>query len=156
MIRASHITTMAVLLAGPIFGQSLPPEDWFNRAAKEYVKQDKTLALRTLDRALQEHPGDPRLLRLAEELLKEQDQQQQQPQPQQSQDQQQDKQDQQNDGGQQQQKQEQRNDKPEGGRISPQDAKRILDALDRQERDTQDKVRERQRPVPRTPADKDW
>ena len=52
------------------FAQSTTAEAYFNQASKEYVKQDKMQALRTLDHALQQYPGDPRLLKLAEELVK--------------------------------------------------------------------------------------
>lgn len=151
------------------------PMDYFNLAAKQYVKEDKMSALRTLDQGLQQHPQDARLRKLATELLKEQQQQQQQ----QQQDQQ--KQDQQKDGsskpdqskgGQDQQKQQQQSDQqqadpsqerkqgeqkqPRPGEIAPQDAKRILDALDRQEQEVQSKMRQRQQPTPKVPVDKDW
>lgn len=179
--------------------QSASPEEWFNKAAHQYVKEDRMAALRTLDQALAQHPGDARLLRLAEELLKENEQdpkeQQQQEQEQQQQDQQ-DQQDQKNgnegkdeqdkdqedgrskDGDQRKDQQEPSSQDPEKGneqqpdqgkeeelkgsqqapkdRISPQDAKRMLEALDRQERLTLEKARERERPVKRSTTDKDW
>lgn len=148
------------------------PMDYFNLAAKQYVKEDKMTALRTLDQGLQHHPQDPRLRQLATELMKEQQQQQQQQQKQQ---------DEQNDGsskseqgndGQDPRKQEEGNDQqrtkppqenrtgdpkqPRPGEIAPQDAKRILDALDRQEQQVQSKMRQKQQPAPKTPVDKDW
>ncbi len=170
MMQIPNITSLVlILLNGVVFAQSTPSEEWFNQAAKQYIKEDKGAALRTLDQALREHPGDARLLSLAEELLKEQQQDQQQPRPQ---DQQQkdggedqpqqgnDGQDQQGppkeDGGDRNEPRDTQGEKPAPGRIAPQDAKRILDALDRQEKDTQEKVRARQRPTQRTPTDKDW
>jgi hypothetical protein len=170
-IRTHSLAVLLVLIAGYAQAQTASAEDYFNRAAREYVKQDKGSALRTLNKGLKEHPGDARLLKLAEELLKEQDQQDQQQAQQQEQNKQDDKQDggkdQQQDQGQQkedqqagreQERQEQRSEQQgqQTGRISPQDAQRMLDAMDRQEKDVQEKVRVKQRPVQRTPIDKDW
>lgn len=147
--------------------QTATAEDYFNQAAKQYVKEDKVSALRTLDKGLQEHPGDARLLKLADDLLKDdQDQQQQEGQ---GQDGQQDQQGQ--DGGKDDERtgeehrdterpgspqQGHEQQKPAPGRISPQDAQRLLDAMDRQEKGVQDKVRTTQRPVQRSPIEKDW
>lgn len=146
------------------------PMDYFNLAAKQYVKEDKMSALRTLDQGLQQHPQDARLRKLATELLKEQQQQQQQ----QEQDKPEDgrSKEEQSKGGQEQQKQEQQAEQqqseqskerkpgdpgqPRPGEIAPQDAKRILDALDRQEQQVQSRMRQRQQPAPKVPVDKDW
>lgn len=165
-------------------GQDVTADAYFNRASKEYVKQDKMQALRTLDEALQKYPGDPKLLKLAEELVKEEEKKQQQQQQQQDQQDQQQKdqekkdqekkdqqQDQQKD---QQQKEEQqkeqqqqqeraqedpkdgRKGKPQPGSIAPQDALRMLDALERSEKDVQEKVRAKRRPAVRRTIEKDW
>jgi Ca-activated chloride channel family protein len=149
------------------------PMDYFNLAAKQYVKEDKMSALRTLDQGLQQHPQDARLRKLATELLKEQQQQQQQ-QQQQEQDKPEDgrSKEEQSKGAQVQQKQEQQAEQqqseqskerkpgdpgqPRPGEIAPQDAKRILDALDRQEQQVQSRMRQRQQPAPKVPVDKDW
>jgi Ca-activated chloride channel family protein len=149
------------------------PMDYFNLAAKQYVKEDKMSALRTLDQGLQQHPQDARLRKLATELLKEQQQQQQQ-QQQQEQDKPEDgrSKEEQSKGAQEQQKQEQQAEQqqseqskerkpgdpgqPRPGEIAPQDAKRILDALDRQEQQVQSRMRQRQQPAPKVPVDKDW
>lgn len=144
------------------------PMDYFNLAAKQYVKQDKMSALRTLDQGLQQHPQDARLRKLATELMKEEQQQQQQ--QQQDQDQNDSSKPQQGKNGQDQRKEEkpadrqqgdgskeqQDGDQPRPGEIAPQDAKRILDALDRQEQHVQSKMRQRQQPAPKVPVDKDW
>jgi hypothetical protein len=145
------------------------PMDYFNLAAKQYVKEDKMSALRTLDQGLQQHPQDARLRKLATELLKEQQQQQQQ-----EQDKPEDgrSKEEQSKGAQVQQKQEQQAEQqqseqskerkpgdpgqPRPGEIAPQDAKRILDALDRQEQQVQSRMRQRQQPAPKVPVDKDW
>ena len=146
------------------------PLDHFNEAARQYVKQDKISALRTIDAGLRKFPDDARLRKLAEELLKEeQQQQQQQDQQQQQQDKQQqdqqqsggqkDRQEEKKDGPEQQDQQRDGNEgtpKPKPGEIAPQDAKRILDALDRQEQQVQSKLRQRQQPAPKVPVDKDW
>ena len=166
LLRYMILLAASVLGRNALVAQTASAEDYFNRAAKQYVKEDKVNALRTLDKALQEHPGDARLLKLAEELLKE-DQQQQQQQAQEKnkegeeekkdgseQEKPQDGDDQKPDRGDEEKKSDQR--KPQPGKISQQEAERILDAMDRQEKEVQEKVRNRVRPTPRTPIDKDW
>ena len=168
MVRTVHL--LALLLTVAVSqAQTTSAEEFFNRAARQYVKEDKLAALKTLDKGLQAYPGDARMLKLAEELLKEQQQQQQAQQQQQKQQdeqqkkeeqkQQQAQQDQQKKEQQEQEEQGERKDgerKPQPGRIAPQDAERILDALERQEQGTQDKVRARMRPVQRRRIEKDW
>jgi len=174
-----NITRIIVLIVALFVGhtvalaQTASADDYFNRAAKQYVKEDKLSALRTLDKGLQQYPGDARLLKLAEELLKEEQPQQQPSQQQQEQQEQEEKKEEQgqdqkpdegakeedkkDDGGQGDQREEPNNKpKPQPGRISPQEAERMLDAMNRQEKEVQDKVRNRQRPTPRTPIEKDW
>lgn len=168
MVRTVHL--LALLLTVAVSqAQTTSAEEFFNRAARQYVKEDKLAALKTLDKGLQAYPGDARMLKLAEELLKEQQQQQQAQQQQQKQQdeqqkkeeqkQQQAQQDQQKKEQQEQEEQGERKDgerKPQPGRIAPQDAEHILDALERQEQGTQDKVRARMRPVQRRRIEKDW
>jgi Ca-activated chloride channel homolog len=186
MLRTTLPILCLLATLGPLFGQDATALDYFNQASKAYVKQDKATALRTIDQGLRSHPGDARLLKLAEELIKEDDKQQQQDQQQQQQQQkqqdeqkkEQDKQQQngegekkpdengseQNDKDGQRREPEQNNggEQPEQatrqqpGTIAPQDARRMLDALERQEKDVQDKVRARLRPAQRKPIDKDW
>lgn len=178
MNRPIHILVLlaCVSLSIPVMAQQTPASEWYDRAAHAFVKQDKLAALRLLDRGLAEHPDDRKLKDLAEALLKEEKQQQQQ--------QQQDQQQQQGDQGQQDQQQnkdqqaEQRDGKEQEkspgeqqprpsseqqgaqgsapGQIDPKDARRMLDALQRNERDVQLKVRQRMRPAQRIPIDKDW
>lgn len=171
MITARIGVLLAALGCTFVLQAQTSAQDYFNLAAHQYVKQDKVSALRTLDKALKAHPGDARLLKLAEELLKEQQEQQQQQQQQQQNDQQQKDQQQQDqpqkdqpqNGNDTQQNPQGRDDRdqqrssgPQESRIAPQDAQRMLDAMDRQERAVQEKVRQKQRPVPRTPIEKDW
>ena len=60
----------AALMAYGAMAQEVTADAYFNQASREFVKVDKMTALRTLDRGLQAYPGDPKLLKLAEELLK--------------------------------------------------------------------------------------
>jgi hypothetical protein len=171
-----HLIAIMAMMAlgwcnGPLCAQTASAREWFDRAAQEFVQQDKITALRTLDKGLREHPNDPRLTKLAEALLKEDQQQKQQQQQQQqggSDDKQQEQQRQQQQGQdqrsreQQQQQADQRQQGAEGqqraraGQMDPRDAKRLLDALQRGEKDVQQKVRLRQRPAQRITIDKDW
>ncbi len=159
-------TLACLLVSGVSWAQSTSADAYFNQAARQYVKEDKLSALRTLDKGLKAYPGDARMLQLAEELLKQQQQQSQQQQQQAQQEQQQREQQQrdqqQQQGQQEQQAQQQQGERKKGsgeqeaGRIAPKDAERILDALERQEQGTQDKVRARMRPVQRRRIEKDW
>ena len=177
------------LLAGGAMAQEVTAEAYFNQASREFVKVDKMTAMRTVDRGLQAYPGDPKLLKLAEALLKDEEkkqQQQQQQQQEQNKDQQgKDKEKQDQDGKNEQQEQDQgkpedrqqqepqqeKNEPPqqadnsrkeeqrkgeEANNIAPQDAMRMLDALERSEKDIQEKVRLRRRPVTRQNIEKDW
>lgn len=167
--------------------QTTTAEAYFNQASKEYVKQDKMQALRTLDHGLQQYPGDPKLLKLAEELVKEEEKKDQQKQKQEQEKKDQEKQDQekkdqeksqdqkeqekkdQRQAEKDQQKKEQEKQEqaqqgdpkdqkgqPKPGSIAPQDAMRMLDALERSEKDVQEKVRAKRRPASRRTIEKDW
>ncbi|HQV74485.1 MAG: hypothetical protein KBA60_03180 [Flavobacteriales bacterium] len=161
-------------------------DGYFNLASKEYVKQDKIQALRTLDKGLAQYPGDPKLLKLAEELIKEDEKKQQEQEQKQNEDQEkkdqqdQEKNDQQQkeekdkeqeqkeqeqkeqeqkkeqEQGQDGKEQEQQEKKPQPGTIAPQDAMRMLEALDREEQGVQEKVREKLRPSNPQKIEKDW
>lgn len=179
----------AALMAYGALAQDVTADAYFNQASREFVKVDKMTAMRTLDRGLQAYPGDPKLLKLAEELLKDEEKKQQQQQQQQQQDQQgkdKEKQDQQGKNDQQQDQQgkdqkpqdkqqekpsQEKNEQPEQAdnkkkeeqrkgeqtsNIAPQDAMRMLDALERSEKDVQEKVRLRRRPATRQNIEKDW
>ncbi len=171
------------LLAGGAVAQEVTAEAYFNQASREFVKVDKMTAMRTLDRGLQAYPGDPKLLKLAEALLKDEEKKQQQEQNKDQQGKDKEKQDQdgkneqqEQDQGkpedrQQQEPQQEKNEPPqqadnsrkeeqrkgeEANNIAPQDAMRMLDALERSEKDIQEKVRLRRRPVTRQNIEKDW
>ncbi|HRH37410.1 MAG TPA: hypothetical protein PK760_03645 [Flavobacteriales bacterium] len=168
--RASLLIALLLMVHAATAQTTTSADDFFNLAAKQYVKEDKLAALKTLDKGLQEHPGDARMLKLAEELLKEQQQKQQQEQQKKDQEQkeqeQQKKEQEKQDQAQQEKEKEQQQgqgkggEKKEGerkpGQISQQDAARILDALEHQEKNTQEKVRARVRPMQRRRIDKDW
>lgn len=83
--------------------------DYFNRAARSYVKTEKEQALNTVNEGLGKYPGDAKLQALKEKLEKEQeeeqDKQQQNQDPQQNQDQQQKDDNQQGEGEQSEQQQ---------------------------------------------------
>lgn len=186
---------LRITILGAVVGISISAEAqvtaqaYFDQAGKEFVKQDKMQALRTLDDALRQYPNDPKLLKLAEELLKEDEQKdkQKQEQEQKEQDKQeqekkeQEKQEQQQSDGQkekeqqkeQQEKQEQEKEQkeqeqaqqgdqdkkeqePKPGTIAPQDAMRMLDALERSEKDVQEKLRARRRPARSRTIENDW
>lgn len=195
-MRCIYLTLVLLCLVwrSPVLAQPVTADAYFNQASKEYVKEDKIQALRTLDQALQRYPGDPKLLKLAEELVKEEEQQQKDQQKKDQQEQEKEKQDQkekekeqkdqdqdqeqkekeqkdqeqkqQEEQKQKEQEQQQQNAEngepkdekgtPKTGTIAPQDALRILDALERSEKDVQDKVRLKKRPASRRTIEKDW
>jgi predicted Zn-dependent protease len=129
------------------------PEAYFNRASRQYVKEDKSSAMRVLDEGLREHPGDAKLLKLAEQLLKE-DRQQKQAQQQQQQQEDDQKQEQ---GQEQKQAQEQNQEQERNSRgMDKRDAERMLDELNREEQDVQERVRARSMPGRKARIEKDW
>ncbi len=111
-----------------IFGQSA--EDYFNRAANEYIYQNDNVALNTIDLGLNTFPRDQSLLTLRDKILKdkqEQDQQknqdQQQEQQEQQEQEQQKEQEEQKEQNQNQDQQESENDQNAEKKDQPQDAK---------------------------------
>ncbi|MBK9177609.1 MAG: hypothetical protein IPM46_15005 [Flavobacteriales bacterium] len=171
MSTARHLLLLAGMLMWLAGRAQTTPEDYFNLAARQYVKEDKRQALRTLDLGLRAHPEDRKLRGLAEALLKnEQQNQQEQQQEQQNKEEQeqqkkqeeqakQEEQRQQEEAQQEEQQQEgdqERNTQPRAGEISQKDAERMLDALERREQDVQQQVRARLRPARRVPVEKDW
>lgn len=86
--------------------------DYFNRAARSYVKTEKELALNTVNEGLGKYPSDAKLQALKEKLEKEQEEdqekQQQNQDPQQNQDQQQKDENQKGEGEQSEQDQQQK------------------------------------------------
>lgn len=172
------ILSLAVSLGPSLIAQVSTADEYFNLASRQFVKEDSRQALRTLDQGLRQFPTDPKLLKLAEELVKQnkQDPQEQQQQEQQQKEQQQDEQKQQGGQNEQQQQreqqeqqgqqeqpqqaeersQEQRGGKPQPGTIDPQAAMRMLDAMERNEKDVQEKVRVKRRPAVRRTIEKDW
>lgn len=193
----TYILTAFVVSATVAAAQPPSAEAYFNQASREFVKMDKLTALRTLDRGLQHYPGDPKLLKLAEELVKEEQRKQQEEQQKKEQQDQKDKEKdkEKGDGKGDQQKEEQadQQDKPseqdqagkdgkeqqqdpsqdkaeqgksneekqkaeraKAGQIAPQDAIRMLEALERSEKEVQSKVRAKRRPASRRTIEKDW
>ncbi|EAZ79176.1 hypothetical protein [Algoriphagus machipongonensis] len=86
--------------------------EYFNQAARSYVKTDKELALNTLNEGLGKYPGDSKLQALKEKLEKEQEEEQEKQQqnqdPQENQDQQQKDQNEQGEGEQSEEQQQQK------------------------------------------------
>lgn len=170
MTALRNLMAIPLLLVGLCAHAQTPPEQYFNKAAREYVKEDRITALRTLDEGLRAHPGDARMRRLAEAILKEQQQQQQssqqqnqqQNQDQKNQDQQgqqQEPQEEQRQGNEQEQRAEEREQqqrRQQPGELSKEEAERMLDALERREQDVQNQVRSKLRPARRATIEKDW
>lgn len=101
------------LLMGPTLSQiqAQTSGDYFNRAARSYVKTEKEQALNTVNEGLGKYPGDSKLQALKEKLEKEQEEEQEKQQqnqdPQQNQDQQQKDDNQKGEGEQSEQQQQQ-------------------------------------------------
>lgn len=110
----NKILLLLGLFAGMAFAnlQAQTAGDYFNRAARSYVKTDKELALNTVNEGLGKYPSDAKLQALKEKLEKEQEEdqekQQQNQDPQQNQDQQQKDENQKGEGEQSEQDQQQK------------------------------------------------
>ena len=144
------------------------PEEAIN-AYKEALKRDPAdedtrynlaYAQRMRRQQQQQQKNDPNKDQTDKEQQKkdqQQDQQKQdQQQDQQKKDQQQEQQQQQDQQQQKGQQDQQQAQQPREGQIDKRDAERILDALNRQEKDVQDKVRAKRRVAVRVPIEKDW
>ncbi len=153
----------------------------YHNLGNSFLAQQKPeQAVEAYRQALRRDPSDEDTrynLAYAQSLLKKQQQQQnkdqqqkkedQQKQDQQDQQQQQNKDQQQDQQQKQQQEQKQEQQQQQGQQqgqeqaqqpqgMSREEAERLLDALDRQERDVQDKVRRKMRVPVRVPVEKDW
>ncbi len=143
----------------------------FHNLGNSWMKQQKWQeAVNAYKQSLRRRPDDEDTRynlayaqkKLQEEQQKKKDQKQDQNQDQKQQDQkdQQQQQDQQQDQKEQQAQNQQGKDQPkqqqQPGQISEQDAQRILDALQQQEKDTQEKAREKLRVRAKLPIEKDW
>lgn len=137
---------------------------WHNLGNARLRQKQYQEAIGAYKEALKRTPDDPDTrynLAYAQKMLAAQEQKQRQKQQDKQQDQQQqDKQQQNQDRPQDQQRQDQQPRAPEQGqdqdRIDPQDAKRMLDAAQQQEKNVQDAVRRKLQPEPEKPAEKDW
>lgn len=120
--------------------------DYFHKAANFYIKSEKANAKKTIEEAIQKFPNDPKVKQLANAINKlpedpPKDNKNNKQQPDKPKDQKQD-----------QQKQQQPQQQPQ---MSKENAQQILDALQQDEKNTQDKAKKQ--PVRgKKKADKDW
>lgn len=103
---------IAILFASQIaYGQTAG--DFFNKAARSYVKTEKDQALNTVNQGLSQYPGDSKLKALKDKLEQEQEEekqkQEQEQQEQEQQQQEQEQQDQKGEGEQSEQEQQDQN-----------------------------------------------
>jgi Skp family chaperone for outer membrane proteins len=171
------ISLSLLLLAWQKAGAQLaPPDDFFNSGAQLYISNNVPAALERVENGLKTYPDDEKLKRLEKLLKQQQQQQQQQSSPQNSQDQKKQDEEKQKQAEQkkedEQKKQEEqqaaapkkdgeKQDKPdtEGqvakpGQITPEEAKRLLDAQKGDEQLLQMKPKEKPK-NPLRPV-KDW
>lgn len=100
------ITTLLLLVGSVCMAQNA--SDFFNSAGNQFIDGDTKTALSTVNRGLDRYPGNDKLKKLRDELMKQQEQEQQQQQQQQQQEQQ--EQEQKNQEQQNQEQQEQNQD----------------------------------------------
>jgi hypothetical protein len=169
---APYLVVLLLFAWQKVCAQLAPAEDFFNGGAQFYISNNVPAALERVESGLKLYPDDEKLKKL-EQLLKQQQQQNQQQQNQQQQNQQssqqnsqdQQKQDQQKQQAQQkasaQKKDGEKQDKPgteaqpvKEGRLTPEEAKRLLDAQKGGEQLLQPKPQEKTR-NPLRPV-KDW
>jgi hypothetical protein len=132
------------------FAQSA--DDYFNRAANEYLYQNEQVALNTIDLGLKSFPQDQELINLRDKILKDkeqkdqkkqqQDQQSQEQQDQQKQEQQQDQNQEEGKENEQQQNQQEQQEKSEEG----EDAEKKEQPQQAEEQDTQEEGEEMDQP----------
>jgi hypothetical protein len=125
--------------------------DYFHTTANYYINGKKKEAKQTILEAIQKYPNDPKLKQLAAKINKlpdEKDNKNKQNKP----DKQNDKKDDKKQNKDQQKKQQ---SQPQQPQMSKQNAQQILDALQQDEKNAQDKAK-RQQVRGSKKADKDW
>ncbi len=154
------LTALCLCLVSSLSAQTA--NDYFHSAANYYVNANKKSAQSTIQEGIIKYPNDSKLKTLATKINElpdpEDDQNQQNQQNQQNKDQDkqdqkdQDKQDQQN----QQDQKDQKGEQPQQRQISPEDAQRILNALEQEEKDLQEKMQKKERAGSRPAIEKNW
>ena len=132
--------------------------DYFHTTANYYINGKKKEAKQTILEAIQKYPNDPKLKQLAAKINKLPDEKDNKN-KQNKQDKQNDKKDEKKQNKDQQnkdqQKQKQQQSQPQQPQMSKQNAQQILDALQQDEKNAQDKAK-RQQVRGQKKADKDW
>ncbi len=155
------IVLLGCALVSPLMAQTT--EDFFHTAAQQYINGQYESATLTVSTALQRFPNDPKLKALAEKLKREQQEQQQNQDEQQNQEQRQEEQHggQDNDQNQQEEQQQQQEGEEQQqqqqakpGELSKEEAERLLEALQNQEKEARKKKQAQVRG--RVRVDKDW
>ena len=130
--------------------------DYFHTTANYYINGKKKMAKETILEAIQKYPNDPKLKQLAAKINKLPDEKDNKN-KQNKQDKQNDKKDEKKQNKDQQNKdqQKQKQSQPQQPQMSKQNAQQILDALQQDEKNAQDKAK-RQQVRGSKKADKDW
>ncbi len=158
--------TLGLLLFNIISVLAQSANDYFNRAANEYIYDGDQVALNTIDNGLKTYPDDQPLINLKDKILKEkqqqdqkdkqnqqdQEQQEQQQDQEQQQQNQQEQQDQQEQQEQDQQEQQQQNDDQQESEQG-EDAEEKDQSQQAQEQETDEEGQEMQEP-PKSRAEK--
>ena len=137
-MRLIFISIALLLVSWCVPAQS--PDDFFNRAANEYIYKTDKVALNTIDAGLQRYPGDIPLTNLKDKIEKEKEQEkqdQQQNQQQQNQEEQKNEEEQE----QQQQNQEQQEQAEEGEESEEKDQ-----SQEPQQQETEEEGKEMEKP----------
>lgn len=106
-MRKNLLFLICLFAVSSVYAQSA--EDFFNRAANEYIYQNENIALNTIDLGLNSYPNDQSLQNLRDKILKDKQQQEQQQQNQDKQDQKQQQEEKQQEQNQEAKDQQQQN-----------------------------------------------
>jgi TolA-binding protein len=142
MKKKFFILFVTCLISSFCFSQNA--EGIFHSAANLYINGNNKGAKEVIDNGLKQFPNDPKLNELKAKIKDEEEKQDKKNQNQQSQNDQKDQQNQQQNA---QQKQ---------GQISKEDADRILNAIEQQEKDVLDKLDKQKAAIKKTPVEKEW
>ena len=141
-IRSHRSLSLSLLLLAMLSAKAQDADDFFHGGAQHFLTNNIPGALEVVTNGLQRFPEDEKLKKLYALLNKQQQQQQQQNQDQKQQDQ--DKKDEQQQQKEQQQKQDQQKEEEKQAKkrdkISKEDAEKILQALNNDEKNTQKKL----------------
>jgi len=150
-MKKKIVTIVLLLISWNVVAQSA--QEYFNRAANEYIYKGDEVALNTIGTGLAVHPNDKPLTSLKEKIEKEKEQQEQEEKQNQEQDQQQEEEEQEQQEEEQKEQEGQEEEQEQGEQEENDDADQKEESEQAQEQETEEEGEEMEEP-PQTRSEK--